>query len=58
MLPWADMLRTGLSLGLSPAGFWSLSAREWLWLTRPQSSEHMRKTRLQALMEEHPDGSS
>lgn len=33
MLPWAEMMRTAALIGISPAGFWRLSLREWLWLS-------------------------
>ncbi|WP_300379335.1 phage tail assembly chaperone [Henriciella sp.] len=34
MLPWAEMLRAGLQLGLTPASFWACSLKEWRVLTR------------------------
>lgn len=33
MTPWAEMVRVGMRLGLSPEGFWRLSLREWRMLT-------------------------
>ena len=33
MLPWADVWRSALGMGLSPDAFWRLSLKEWRWLT-------------------------
>ncbi len=33
MLPWADVWRRALGMGLSPDAFWRLSLKEWRWLT-------------------------
>ena len=55
MLPWAEMLRAALMRGLSPVSFWSLSVREWVWLSGSAPSGLNREA-FQALYEEHPDG--
>lgn len=54
MLPWAEMFRAGLRLGLSPSEFWSLSLREWRWLAAP-SDRPMVQSTLYQLMSTYPD---
>ena len=56
MLPWGDMMRAVLRLGITPAAFWQLSVREWLWLTATFDVQ-FGATELQSLMEKYPDGS-
>lgn len=55
MLPWAEMFRSALSVGLSPREFWALSLKEWRWLAAgngtPFNPEHLHE-----LMKEYPDG--
>lgn len=34
MLPWTEMLRAAVTLGLSPQAFWACSLKEWRWLTQ------------------------
>lgn len=54
MLPWPDMLRAGLMLGLSPKAFWSCSLREWRWLTS-DGGQTLGRARLEQLIENYPD---
>lgn len=54
MLPWNEMWRYALSKGVSPAAFWHLSVREWLWLTEDRKSAFS-SARLNELVREHPD---
>ena len=56
MLPWAEMMRQAMSLGISPKAFWPLSVREWLWLTHTSAAAGFSRDTLKALIEEHPDG--
>lgn len=56
MLPWADMFRAAVRVGVSPAEFWSLSLREWAWLVASEHIQPMHKEALRALLEAHPDG--
>ncbi len=55
MLPWAEMWRAALKAGIGPNVFWSLSVREWLWLSGNRI-ELLDQTRLKDLMELYPDG--
>lgn len=55
MLPWAEMFRAALARGLSPAAFWQLSVREWIWLSGP-ALVALGRDAFQKLYEEHPDG--
>lgn len=53
MLPWAEMLRAGLALGLSPAAVWALSLREWRWLAAGEAG--LGTVELSRMMADHPD---
>ncbi|MGB3626541.1 MAG: phage tail assembly chaperone [Henriciella sp.] len=33
MLPWAEMMRSAVLIGIGPDQFWQLSLTEWLWLS-------------------------
>lgn len=54
MLPWPDMMRAALALGISPEAFWRLSLREWRWLS---ASPHrpMSRTDFEALCAADPE---
>ncbi|WP_342973835.1 phage tail assembly chaperone [Henriciella sp. AS95] len=54
MLPWAEMLRAALMMGIRPAEFWRLSLREWRWLTGP-SGQALTRTQLETMLVAHPD---
>lgn len=53
MLPWPDLLRTALALGIQPDAFWRLSVAEWRALTGGHSL--LTRTDLAALLAAHPD---
>lgn len=55
VLPWADLFRAAAERGVSPAAFWQLSVKEWLWLIEPHSRV-FDGADLESLMEAHPDG--
>lgn len=38
MIPWGEMLRAGVRLGIPPAAFWRLSLKEWRMLTGPAAA--------------------
>jgi hypothetical protein len=40
-IPWAVMLRGAVRLGLTPAAFWALSLKEWMWLSRAPDAGHV-----------------
>ena len=52
MLPWGAMLRAALAAGIPPAEFWSLSLREWRWLT---AGDVPLRADLVRLMDLYPD---
>ena len=55
--PWDVMLRTALTLGLRPEGFWRLSLKEWRMLTAASESQQpMGRGDLERLREAWPDG--
>lgn len=53
MLPWGEMLRAALALGIGPEAFWRLSLAEWRWLCRSGAAPS--REELMAMMAEHPD---
>ena len=53
MLPWPDLLRTALALGVQPDAFWRLSVAEWRALTA--AAAPLTRTDLAALIAAHPD---
>ncbi len=53
MLPWGEMLRAALALGIGPETFWRLSLKEWRWLIR--GGEAPSRAELAAMMINHPD---
>jgi uncharacterized phage protein (TIGR02216 family) len=53
MLPWGEMLRAALALGIGPEAFWRLSVREWRWLAR--GGEAPSRGELAAMMTDYPD---
>lgn len=55
MLPWGEMWRAALTIGVPPSEFWTLSVREWRWLSSSDRSE-LDPQALIKLMKEHPDG--
>ncbi|MEQ8556737.1 MAG: phage tail assembly chaperone [Henriciella sp.] len=54
MLPWAEMMRMGIAMGLSPPQVWACSLREWLWLTG-QGGRTLARTDLTRLLQQFPD---
>lgn len=57
-IPWGDMMRVGLRLGLTPYGFWSLSLKEWRWLTASAGGTNLSGDALAGLMAAFPDRAS
>ena len=53
MLPWGEMLRAALALGIAPEVFWRLSVREWRWLC--QGGEAPSRGDLAMMMKDYPD---
>ena len=53
MLPWAEMLRSALAVGIGPEDFWRLSLTEWRWLAARRAG--LKAERLQELMAAFPD---
>ncbi len=53
MLPWAEMLRSALAVGIGPKDFWQLSLTEWRWLAARRAG--LKAERLQELMAAFPD---
>ena len=49
MLPWADMLRAALTVGIDPQAFWTLSLKEWRWMARGAARSAMSRAELMAL---------
>lgn len=54
MMPWAQMLRAALKLGLVPGAFWRLSLKEWRMLLGGGEAG-LSKEGLGALMAAFPD---
>lgn len=56
-MPWGEMMRAAVRLGIPPAAFWRLSLREWRWLTGTAGGEAVSLGRagLDALMRHYPD---
>ena len=54
MLPWAEMLRCGVLLGLSPRHFWACSLKEWTWLSAGHAGA-LDRASLDRLSEQYPD---
>ncbi|RIJ14439.1 phage tail assembly chaperone [Henriciella mobilis] len=54
MLPWADMFRQAVAMGLSPQDFWACSVREWRWLSGGHESGLVRQ-HLNELIRQFPD---
>lgn len=57
MLPWAEMMRAAISLGIAPAAFWKLSLREWRYLTGA-GGEMLGRRAFEQMMTTHPDKES
>lgn len=57
MLPWAEMMRTAISMGVAPDVFWRLSLAEWRWLTG-SAERGFERTTLEGLMMIYPDRST
>ena len=55
MLPWAEMWRAAISIGVAPSGFWALSLKEWRWLVGTPI-DSLQSDQLRDLMKEFPDG--
>lgn len=54
MLPWAEMMRSAVSLGLRPADLWRLSLKEWRWLTGAMPGQ-LGPDNFAQLMSSYPD---
>ncbi len=55
-MPWAEMLRAALRLGIPPEAFWRLSLREWRWLTAADTQAgRFDCAQLDALIKDYPD---
>lgn len=54
MLPWADLIRSAVALGLSPDAFWACSLREWRWLAG-KSDRGFAQSSLEDLIRQFPD---
>lgn len=54
MLPWADLIRSAVALGLSPDAFWACSLREWRWLAN-KSGGGLSRPSLENLIRQFPD---
>lgn len=55
-IPWAEMMRTALALGVGPERFWRLSLREWRMLTaRPAGAAAMARGDLERMAKAWPD---
>ncbi|MEM9965377.1 MAG: phage tail assembly chaperone [Asticcacaulis sp.] len=53
---WGAMLRQAvIGWGLSPQVFWSLSWREWVWLTQTEAVARLEKAGLRVMMAQFPD---
>lgn len=56
MTPWAEMMRAAARAGVSPAGFWRLSLREFRWLTEVEGDgAPMSQAELDRMREQWPD---
>jgi uncharacterized phage protein (TIGR02216 family) len=56
MMPWAEMLRLAVAMGVAPEAFWRLSLKEWRMLTQtPRAAAPMGREGLARLMEGWPD---
>jgi len=55
MLPWAEMMRASLTAGVPVSGFWTLSVREWRWLSQGESRPGLGAGELADLMKYFPD---
>ncbi len=54
--PWAGMLRTAVSAGVTPEAFWRLSLREWrLLVASPAATGPMGRGEFERLAEAWPD---
>ena len=53
--PWGEHLRVAMTMGVSPAVFWSLSLREWRLLTDETGQTGLRTAELASLMAAFPD---
>ncbi|MEL6387646.1 MAG: phage tail assembly chaperone [Pseudomonadota bacterium] len=49
------MMRAAVRLGIMPDVFWTLSVREWRWLTIPVERGGLTREALENLCAEHPD---
>jgi uncharacterized phage protein (TIGR02216 family) len=56
LLPWDEMLRAGLRMGLAPDRVWRLSLKEWRALTgQGAHGRGMERAHFQRLLEAFPD---
>ncbi|UDF03227.1 phage tail assembly chaperone [Asticcacaulis sp. AND118] len=56
MTDWGAMMRVAVrDLHLSPADFWRLSWREWVWLTASPSARVLPRDDFEALKRAFPD---
>ena len=50
---WADALRAGLRLGITPEQFWRLSLKEWRMLMDVAPSDVLGRAAFERLLREH-----
>lgn len=50
---WAEALRAGLRMGVTPEQFWRLSLREWRMLTEAEPRGVLGRAEFERLMREH-----
>ena len=50
---WAEALRAGLRMGVTPEQFWRLSLREWRMLTEGAAQPVMGRAEFERLLREH-----
>ncbi len=56
MIPWRHWLAYAVAgLGLDPQSFWTLTIREWRWLTDRAGAEALSRDGLDALLALYPD---
>ena len=55
MLPWAEMMRAALAVGVPISDFWMLSLREWRWLSQGAGERRLNLRELEELIKTFPD---
>ena len=57
MLPWSEMMRAALAVGIGPDAFWALSLKEWRMLVRGAEAA-LSRSELDALLAAYPDAAA